>query len=196
MKKLTIADIRSRAEYEAVRDSFRRTVLSVKEARRVAVGPYLTFLFENRDTMIYQIQEMMRVEGIDGEAAIQHEVNTYNELVPGDHELRATLLIEFDNETVRRVKLAELVGLEKHIALVVDRDYVVNAVFDDRQLDPAKISSVQYIHFPLGQKAADAFMTTDYVEIVTSHPACSYRISLSKEQLSALQADLAASGQT
>lgn len=161
----------------------------------MSVGPYLTFLFENRDTMIYQIQEMMRVEGIDAESAIQHEVNTYNELVPGDHELRATLLIEFDDETVRRVKLAELVGLEKHIALVVDRDYVVNAVFDDRQLDPAKISSVQYIHFPLGKKAADAFMTTDYVEIVTSHPACSYRISLSKEQLAAMRADLAASGQ-
>jgi hypothetical protein len=194
MKKLTLADIRSRKDYELVREDFRRHILAVKEPRRIAVGPYLTFLFENRDTMIYQIQEMARVEGIEGNEAIQHEVNTYNELVPGENELRATLLIEFDDATVRRVKLAELVGLEKHVALVVDRDYVVNAVFDDRQIDPGKISSVQYIHFPLGKKAADAFMTTDYVEIVTSHPACSYRLSLSREQLAALRSDLSSPG--
>lgn len=193
MKKLTLADIKPRKEYEAVREEFRSRVLSIKEPRRIAVGPYLTLLFENRDTMIYQIQEMARVEGIDARDALQHEVDTYNELVPGDAELRATLLIEFDDPVVRRVKLAELVGLEKHLALVVDHDYVVNAVFDDRQLDPEKISSVQYIHFPLGQKAADAFMTTDHVEIVTSHPACSYRVSLSSVQLSALKADLASS---
>lgn len=192
MKKLTVTDIRGRKQYEEIREDFRKRMLSIKEHRRIAVGPYLTFLFENRDTMIYQIQEMARVEGIEGDEAIQHEVNTYNELVPGENELCATLLIEFDDPTVRRVKLAELVGLEKHIALVVDRDYVVSAVFDERQIDPEKLSSVQYIHFPLGKKAADAFMTTDHVEIVTSHPACSYRISLSKEQLAALRQDLAA----
>lgn len=190
MKKLTLADVKSRQEYEAIRAEYKSKIIAVKAPRRIAVGPYLTFLFENRDTMLYQVQEMARIEGIESPEALEHEIQTYNELVPGPAELTATLLIEIEDVVVRRVKLAELVGLERHIALVIDRDYVVNAVFDDRQIDPDKISSVQYIRFPLGQKAADAFMTTDHVEIVTSHPACSYRVSLTAEQIAALREDL------
>ncbi|HMU81981.1 MAG TPA: DUF3501 family protein, partial [Leptospiraceae bacterium] len=190
MKKLEMADVIPNTEYEKIRDSFRSKILRIKEPRRIAVGPYLMFLFENRETMLYQVQEMMRAEGIRAEEAIQHEINTYNELVPGPCELRATLMIEFADEATRRVKLKELVGLEKHVSLVIDRDYVISAVFDEKQMDPDKLSSVQYIHFPLGEKAAEAFLSTNDVELVTTHPACSYRQSISQEQLSSLKEDL------
>ncbi|MBL8018191.1 MAG: DUF3501 family protein [Leptospirales bacterium] len=192
MNKISRNDIVPMADYERIREEFRARAMRVKDSRRIAVGPYLTFLFENRDTMIYQVQEMIRAEGIRGDAAVQHEIDTYNELVPGEFELRATLLIEFDNPVVRAVKLQELVGLEKHVSLVIDRDFVVSAVFDEKQMDPNKLSSVQYIYFPLGQKATEAFLSTSHVEIVTSHPACSYRQSLGPEQLAALKEDLRA----
>jgi len=190
VKKITRSDIMPTDEYIKGREEYRAQMMKMKDTRRVSVGPYLTFLFETKETMVYQVQEMLRAEGIRDEGAIQHEIDTYNELVPGSHELRATLLIEIDDPVVRKVKLEELVGLENHIALVIDRDYVVSAVFDEKQMDPDKLSSVQYIYFPLGEKATQAFLSTSHVEIVISHPGCSYRQSLSERELSSLKDDL------
>lgn len=190
MKKIERSEILETDEYVRIRDEFRQRIMQVKNHRRLIVGDYLCFLFENRDTMIYQVQEMMRAEGIRDEQAIQHEIATYNELVPAPHELAATLLIEFADELVRRVKLKELVGLHEHIHLIIDGDYMIKALFDDRQMDPDKISSVQYIRFPLGPEATEAFLSAKNVELLTDHPACSYRQPLTPEQLAALQADL------
>lgn len=190
MKKIERSEILSNEEYGKVRESFRQRMMPIKDDRRVLVGDYLCFLFENRDTMIYQVQEMMRVENIREERAIEHEISTYNELVPGPGELAATLLIEFSDELVRRVKLKELVGLQDHVYLMVAGDYMVKAEFDERQMDPDKISSVQYIRFPLGAEATEAFLATDRVELITDHAACSYRQTLNSAQLAALQSDL------
>lgn len=190
MGKIQFSDVKPLQEYAAIRPEFRERMTRVKAARRVLVGPYLNFLFENRDTMLYQVQEMIRAESLSTESAIQHEIETYNELVPGPNELKATLLIEIDNPQMRAFKLAELVGLEKHISLLIDRDYQVQAEFDQRQIDPEKLSSVQFITFPLGEKATDAFLQTETVELLITHPACSYRMALSKDQISALRDDL------
>lgn len=179
-------------EYEKVRDDFRARVMAIKDARRVAVGPYLNFLFENRDTMHYQIQEMMRVERITEEEAIAHEIKTYNGLIPGAGELSATLLIEIDNPNVRDFKLRELVGLDEQVFLLIDRDYQIQAKFDDMQFNTEKMSSVQYIRFELGEQGAEALKNTDSVEFLTTHPACSYRMSLSARQIAALKEDLQA----
>ena len=87
-------------------------------------------------------------------------------MVPGPYELKATLLIEFTDATVRAVKLKELVGLQSEISLLIDRDYQIQAEFDESQIDPEKLSSVQFLTFPLGEQATGAFMRTEQVEVL------------------------------
>ena len=190
MKKIELEHIKPIAEYNKIRTEYREHIAQVKEPRRVLVGPYLNFLFENRETMLYQVQEMIRAEGNASEAAIRHEVETYNQMVPGPYELKATLLIEIVDPVVRQVKLKELVGLEREISLFIDRDYQIQAEFDASQIDPEKLSSVQFITFPVGEAATGAFMKTNDVEILVTHAACSYRVALSPEQIGALRDDL------
>jgi hypothetical protein len=192
MKPVQISEIRPLADYERERDEFRKFVLGIKEPRRVTVGNHLTFLFENRDTVRYQIQEMLRVERISDSAAVAHEVDTYNELVPGRDELTATLLIEFEDSAERAVMLRALVGLEHHIKLEIDGCDPCAAVFDERQMSPDKISSVHYILFPLGKERAAALTSGAAAEVVSDHPRLSARSALSAVQRAALAEDLSA----
>ena len=96
MKPIERSELLGLAEYEKVREHFRGRIIAEKRARRVALGPNASCVFENRDTALMQIQEMLRTERITRPAAIDHEVETYNQLVPGDHELSATVLVEID----------------------------------------------------------------------------------------------------
>ncbi len=192
MKPVQVSDIRTLADYERQREEFRKHILAVKEPRRVTVGNHLTFLFENVDTVLYQIQEMLRVERITEPAAIAHEVETYNELVPGRDELTATLLIEFEDPAERAVMLRALVGLERHVKLEIDGCEPCAAVFDERQMSPDKISSVHYIRFPIGRERTAALKSGAAVEVVADHPRLSARAALSAVQRAALAEDLSA----
>jgi len=192
MKAVQVSDIRTLADYERQREEFRKHILAVKEPRRVTVGNHLTFLFENADTVVYQIQEMLRVERITDPTAIAHEVETYNELVPGRDELTATLLIEFEDPAERAVMLRALVGLERHVKLEVDGCDPCAAVFDERQMSPDKISAVHYIRFPLGRERAAALKSGAAAEVVADHPRLSARSALSAVQRAALAEDLSA----
>jgi hypothetical protein len=149
MKTVDISEIKNIAEYELEREAWRPQVLALKERRRIRVGDHLTFLFENRDTVRYQIQEMMRIERIVRPQDIAHEVETYNELIPGQGELSASLLVEYETPEERDVKLRELLGLEQHLWVEVDGAGRTPAIFDDRQIATDRISSVQYIKFRL-----------------------------------------------
>ena len=108
MKKVSREEVRKAAEYAAFREPFRRSVFEQKDKRRVHVGSYLTFVFENHDTVLYQIQEMIRAENISNESDILHEMTTYNELLGEKGELGCTLLIEIDDAAKR----AELLSCE------------------------------------------------------------------------------------
>ncbi len=101
MRPVTVAEIKNLAAYELEREHWRPWVMALKEKRRVRVGDHLTFLFENHETVRYQIQEMIRIERIVKPAEIAHEVETYNELIPGAGELSATLLIEYETPAER-----------------------------------------------------------------------------------------------
>src|SRR5689334_3114647 len=94
MEPITISEIKNIAEYERVRSEFRARIIEIKKHRRVAVGPMVTFVFENRDTVLSQIQEMMRAERIVHDDKIRHEIDVYNQLLPGPNELSATMFIE------------------------------------------------------------------------------------------------------
>ena len=149
MEPVQLNEIVDIAQYERIRPEFRSKVLGEKERRRVEVGPAFAFLFENHLTVLYQVQEMLRVERIVAEQAIAHEVRTYNELIPPAGGLGASLFIEYTDPAERGPALARLVGLERHIRLELDGLPPVPGRFDTRQMSDDKISSVQYLQFAL-----------------------------------------------
>ncbi len=115
MRPIAVSEIKNLVEYELERETWRPQVMALKDRRRIRVGDHLTFLFENRDTVRYQIQEMLRIERIVKPAEVAHEVETYNELIPAAGELSACLLIEYESPEERDIRLRELLGLEDHI---------------------------------------------------------------------------------
>jgi len=181
-------------EYERGRDRIRAQMLAVKEARRVPLGPEMTLLFENRDTVRYQIQEMLRVERIVQPDEVRREVQTYNELVPGPGELSATLLLEYPSPQERAAKLAALRGLEQGcLELHVGGVGPLRAAFDARQVDAERISAVHYLKWRLPPAARDAFRRVGMagnVRIACTHPAYVATAVLMPPVVDALWSDL------
>jgi uncharacterized protein DUF3501 len=189
VQTIELSEIRNIAEYELEREQWRAQVLEIKERRRVEVGGHLVFLFENRETVRYQIQEMMRIERIVKPDDIRHEVETYNELIPKRGELSATLLISYPSAAERDIKLRELLGLEDHIWLAVADLPRVKGRFDTRQIATDRISSVQYVKFQLTPEQVRQW--NQGAKLVVDHPACKVEQALSKVQLEELSRDLA-----
>src|SRR3954470_21761191 len=117
MTKLAIDDIADLRAYERERADFRREVIVLKQRRRVPVGPHVTLLFENRDTIRFQIQEMARAEKILSDEGIQNELDVYNPLIPEPGHLAATLFVELTSEAELREWLPKLVGIEGAVEL-------------------------------------------------------------------------------
>jgi len=158
-------------------------VLAAKGARRIIVGDgTLTFLFENHDTVRYQVQEMMRTERLVKEADIAHELHTYNELLGGDGELGCTLLIGIGTEQERNEKLTAWVGMSENLYVVAGGERI-RATFDPRQVGDTRLSAVQYLKFAVGGLTPTA--------IGCDHPALTVEQALSPAEQEALAADLA-----
>ena len=191
MKPITPQEILPLTTYDRVRSLLRPLCIAEKARRRLAVGPHLTLLFENRQTIWYQIQEILRTERIFEDAAVNDEVQTYNELIPRADELSATLLIEYADAAERDAALAEMVGLERHLWMVLD-DNRISARFDERQMTSGQISAVQFIAFPLGPsatrfaKAAEAGKASVEVD----HPHLAARTLIEGALATALAEDL------
>jgi hypothetical protein len=170
------------ATYEDRREALRRDVLAAKAARRLHVGREFTLLFENRLTVRYQIQEMVRVERIVREADIQHEIDTYNELLGGAGELGCTLFIEIDDAEERAVKLSAWHGLPERFYLTLSDGRRVHARMDQRQEDDRRISSVHYLKFdPRGSVP---------VAVGLAYPGLDAETALDERQQAALRDDL------
>jgi len=170
------------ATYEDGREALRARVLEAKRVRRIHVGDVLTFLFENPLTVRYQVQEMMRVERIVREADIQHELDTYNELLGRAGELGCTLLIEIDDAAERAVKLREWYGLPEHLYLLLADGTRVRPQVDARQRDEERISSVHYLRFDVRGQVP--------VAVGCDLPGLTVETRLNDEQRRALAADL------
>lgn len=149
MRKVKREEVFDYQTYNDQRETFRDKVLEEKAARRVHLGPYLTFLFENHSTILYQIQEMMRVEQIVKEKDILHEIKTYNGLLGEEGELGCTLLIEIPTPEERNKLLVEWLGLEKSLYLLTEEGEKCYAIYDDKQVGQDRLSSVQYLKFNL-----------------------------------------------
>jgi uncharacterized protein DUF3501 len=185
MSKVQRSEILRLDEYDARRAEIRARVMEAKRLRRVHVGP-LTFLFENADTVRYQVQEMARAERLYRDDEIQHELDTYNELLGGPGELGCSLLIELTDPAERDAKLRAWCGLPAHLYAKVADGRRVRPVFDARQVGDDRLSSVQYLKFPVGPEAPVA-LGCDLAELSIETP-------LGVEQRAALQQDLRAAG--
>ena len=199
MKPVQRSEILGLAEYEAIRDPFRTRVIAEKRVRRVALGPQASCVFENHDTALMQIQEMLRTERITRPAAIDHEVDTYNQLVPGDHELSATVLVEIDEKADRETFLFEAKGLDRAFALVVDGTRC-HGKHDEAREQSDRTTAVHYLKFPLVEAAERALRDVltkrrkaadVVVELVVDHPRYAARTTLPAALVLSLAEDLA-----
>ena len=182
MKRVTREEILDYVTYEEQREKFRKKIMEIKELRRINVAGVLSFLFENSDTVRYQIQEMIRVERMVKETDILHEIKTYNELLGDSGELGCTLLIEIDDPDERDKKLGQWLELPKHLYLSLEDESRIRASFDERQIGDARLSSVQYIKFNTGGKTP--------VAIGSDLPLLKAETALTADQKKALSEDL------
>jgi hypothetical protein len=195
MKPIERGEVLGLADYEAIRDAFRARVIAEKKVRRVALGPKATALFENRDTVLLQIQEMLRTERITRPAAVQHEIDTYNDNVPGERELSCTVMIEVPDAGEREAFLQAAKGFERHVWLVVDGARAA-ARGSDRGDDETRTTAVHYLKFSLGEGAADAMRAATSggrrpdIEIVVDHPVYQARAPLPPLTIQSICEDL------
>ena len=190
--RLTRADILDMEDYARIRRAKRREMAALKRDRRLAVGPDATFHFENRETMWFQIHEMLAIEK-GGEAQIAEELEAYNPLVPDGRELVATVMFEIDDEARRRRVLAGLGGVEEHMFLEVAGERIAGRpeADQDRTSAEGKASSVQFVHFPLEAAAIAAFRAGARVVVGIDHPAYAHMAVLPAPVQAALASDFA-----
>lgn len=152
MAHLERKDILDYLTYSEQRDAIRASAMAAKALRRVHLGEHLTFLFENFETIRYQVLEMVRVEQMVREAEIRHELDTYNEVLGADGELGCTLLIEIPEERGRPELLRRWRHLPEHIYLTCTDGSRVKASFDPEQMSEDQLSSVQFLKFEVGRR--------------------------------------------
>jgi len=195
MKPLTVGEVLNLFEYEKVREARRAALIALKRPRRVQVGRYLSFVFENRDTVWFQIQEMCRAERIVDDAKIGEEVAVYNALLPAPGELAATMLIEIEVTSEIKPVLDKLLGIDTrdYVRLEVGPHVVVGRFevgHSDEEL--GKLSAVHSVRFALPPEARRVFRDAPDTEIaiVVEHPNERARAALSADTRRALAADL------
>jgi hypothetical protein len=195
VKKVERGELLGLAEYERIREPFRSRIIGEKKERRIIPSGEISVVFENRDTVLYQIQEMLRTERITSEPAIMHEMETYNDLVPGDDELSATMFVELPDAARRDARLVELAGLEGHIAMQI-AGQLVRARNETRGVLPDRTTAVHYLKLVLGKELSARFRqiakdgVDDAVLWVLDHPKLSVRFALPLAVVRRLAADL------
>ena len=196
MRPIQRNEVLDLGEYETIRPRFRSRVIEEKKRRRIAVGPEATAVFENRDTVLLQIQEMLRTERITRESGIAHEIETYNEQIPADNELSCTLMIaEIADRPRRDGRLQALRGVEKTIALWVDGERF-SATIDPKLLLEDMASAVMFLKFPMTPAAAQAIRDVGagraghVVELRIDHDAYHGVAKLGPEVLASIAEDL------
>jgi hypothetical protein len=190
MRKLTVDDIADHRAYERERDEFRRHIIELKRSRRVALGDLLSIVFENTDTMRWQVQEMARAERMLSDDAIAGEVSTYNELIPDPGELSGTLFVELTDDARLREWLPRLVGVERHLHVELADGSRVHAVPEDeeRLTRDDVAATVHYLKFPFTREQQRRFAGGPTV-LVVDHPDYHARVELSAGQRAQLAHD-------
>jgi hypothetical protein len=189
MNKIILDDILGFSAYEKIRQKFREEIIEKKKKRRISVGDKVSIVFENRDTVIFQIQEMLRAERISDLDKIREEIAVYNELIPGTDELSATLFIEIEDQSNLREDLLKFLGIDEAVSLKIG-GHVIPGRFEEGRSKEDKISAVQYVRFPLDAKARRALVGGEPAELVIDHPNYKARTVLDAESRQSLAEDL------
>ena len=191
MDKIALADIKPLREYEAVRDAVRSRIIDLKRRRRVPLGDKISLLFENRDSVLFQIQEMVRAEHITSTQAIQDEVDVYGQSLPGANELSATMFIEITDQETIRPELDRLIGVNERLRLRIGDRHNIAGVFEPGWSREDRISAVQYVKFPLSPEQAAAFQSGhDPVFLEVDHPNYQASTRIEEPVREALSRDL------
>lgn len=189
--KVSLDEILGLERYEQERVELRRRIIALKKRRRVGVGDRVTFVFENHDTMLFQIQEMLRAERTVDLDKIREELEVYNALVPNPGELSATLLIEITNSDRIREDLVELIGIDECVALQVGEQHRVPAQFEPGRSREDKLSAVQYVRFEFDSDARQAFLDWHHpIRLRIDHRNYREATELSEEVRASLSEDL------
>jgi hypothetical protein len=177
-------------EYETIRPRFRARVIEEKKLRRIKLNDFLSIVFENHDSALMQIQEMLRTERITSEPAIQHEIETYNDLVPGPGQLSATFFVEIAEKEPREQMLVELEGLERTIFLEVEGERFA-AKGNFAGVIPGRTTAVHYFKFDLSEAAQAAIRgRSAKVAVVVDHVRSPLRVELARATVVKLAEDL------
>jgi hypothetical protein len=191
--KIELGDVLNFFEYEKVRDERRRRVIELKRARRVPLGRYLSFLFENRETVLFQIQEMCRAERITDDARIQDEIDVYSALLHRPGELSATMMIEIEERDRIKPILDQFQGIDvgQRAWVQLGKEFAIPGEFEAGHSDEerGKLSAVHFVRFAFPDLALRAFGALP-VFLVVDHPAERARVELSAETKAALREDL------
>jgi hypothetical protein len=196
VRKLTVDDIVDHRAYERERDEFRAQIIAMKKRRRIALGELVTIVFENTDTMRFQVQEMARAERMLTDDAIAGEVSTYNELIPDPGELSGTLFIELTTDELLREWLPKMRLIEFGIRFDLgpsdgDVSRVVGIPRDEERLTRDDITStVHYLHFPFDAAQRD-LLAGGPARIVVDHPEYQVEVELTDAQRAELAGDFA-----
>jgi hypothetical protein len=191
MKTVERSELLDLGAFEQVRERFRGRIIALKSIRRVPLGPNITVLFENHDTVLWQIQEMLRTERITAESAIAHELETYNQQIPGAGELSATVFIEYPDADERAKMLVALAGIEDkfHLNVGGERCAVRNETGAPRT---DRTTAVHYTKFVLTPAALAALRGgTAEVTLAVDHPQYNAQHRLSPQAIAELREDLA-----
>src|SRR5690606_28499490 len=193
-RQLTLSDLMSLERYHVERPAFRTRVLAHKATRQVPLGPHATLYFEDRLTIQYQIQEMLRVERIFEAEAIAEELAAYNPLIPDGDNLKATFMLEYEDPAERRRALAELVGIEHNVWLRVGTHPRVVAIADEdmERSNERKTSAVHFLRFQLTPELVAAARSGAPLAVGVEHPLYTREVDpLPEATRAALAADLA-----
>ena len=192
MDKLIRKDLFSLEQYAEQRADFRARVLEHKKSRRVEVGPNLSLYFEDRLTIQYQVQEMLRIEKIFEAAGIEEELTVYNALIPDGGNLKCTAMLEFADEVIRRKRLTELVGIEHEVWAQVDGHDKIFAISNEdlERSTEEKTSAVHFMRFELSTEMINALRSGARLSFGTDHAGYPYETDVSAETREALLKDL------
>ena len=191
VRPITRFDIKGPKLYGPIRDDYRKRVIEMKRPRRILVGDRVSLVFENRHTLSLQIEEILRAESLTREDQIADEIAVYNQLMPTESSLSATLFIELPGETDPYVALKELVGLDEHVVLHIG-PHAIRAAFEPGRSTEDKISAVQYTRYPLSREARAALETPGTaIAVEIDHPSYRHRVPCTEATRASLAADYA-----
>ena len=184
-------DLLTLEEYAEKRSSIRQETIQVKKLREVHLGEHIRMIFENKQTVQYQVQEMLRIEKIFESSEIQDELDVYNALVPNGANLKATMMIEYSDVAERIVALTELIGVEKSIYFQVgnhERAFPICNEDLERETD-VKTSAVHFMRFEFTQEMIHDFIAGSAIKVGSTHPNYDYEMTLDTESQKVLSGD-------